>query len=139
MDSFSELITHYWWLALLIVAFPLFVFAKKLGKDFGGEVVEIKVDQVVELLEQQALLIDLAEKRTYEKGYIAGSVNMPGITFIDGTATIDAVSKPIILIPMKGLIPMPVVQYLQSVGANKIYVFRGGIKEWQAAGFSIEN
>ncbi|MFT7234552.1 MAG: rhodanese-related sulfurtransferase [Methylophagaceae bacterium] len=133
MENFSELAASYWWLGLILAGGILA--AKKLGKAFGGETVEIKVEQVVQLIEQQqALLIDLAEKTTFEKGHIPGAINMPGITFIDGTADLEEVSKPVILLPMKGLIPMPVVQYLDSIGVKEIYLFKGGLKEWQEAG-----
>lgn len=138
MENISGLMTQYWW--LLVVGIVLFIVAKKLGKAFGGDAVEITVEQVVELIaSKQALLIDLAEKRTYEKGYIPGSVNMPGIMFIDGSAHLEDTSRPVILVPMKGLIPMPVVQYMNSVGVTELYIFKGGLKEWQAAGHPIEN
>lgn len=135
MENFSELAANYWWLGLILAGGILFLAAKKLGKAFGGETVEIKVEQVVQLIEQQqAILIDLAEKTTFDKGHIPGAVNMPGITFIDGTADLEDVSKPVILLPMKGLIPMPVVQYLDRIGVKEIYLFKGGLKEWQEAG-----
>ncbi len=140
MENFSELVAHYWWAVLLLIGLIIIFAVKRLDKSFGGSTVEIKAEQVLDLIEQQqALLIDLAEKRTYEKGHIPGAINMPGITFIDGTASLKDSSKPVILIPMKGLIPMPVVQFLDSVGVTDVYIFKGGLKEWQAAGLSVDN
>jgi rhodanese-related sulfurtransferase len=134
MENFSALVAQYWWVGLILIGVLVLLF-KKAGKAFGGETVEIDAQQAADLIEQQqALLIDLAEKTTFDKGHITGAVNMPGITFIDGSAELTETSKPVILVPMKGLIPMPVVQYMDSVGVPKVYIFKGGLKEWQAAG-----
>lgn len=139
MSAISEILSQYWWAVLIVIAIIVLLVSRKLGQTFGGGAVEIDVDRVVELLEQESvLLIDLAEQRTYQKGHIAGSVNMPGITFVDGTAEVNDVSQPIILVPMKGLIPMPVLQYLDSLGAQEVYIFKGGMPAWEAAGKPVE-
>ena len=83
-------------------------------------------------------MIDLAEKTTFEKGHIPGAVNMPGITFIDGSVgELDDKTKPVILIPMKGLIPMPVIEYLNNAGVTEVYIFKGGLKEWKDTGLPL--
>ncbi len=138
MSSFLELITNYWWAGLILVSLIIFFSVKKLNKFYGGEAVEIKAEQAFELIEQQqAVLIDLAAKVAFERSHIPGAVNMPGITFIDATAKLEDVSKPVILLPMKGLFPMPVVQFLYSAGVTKVYLFKGGLTEWEAAGLPL--
>jgi len=139
MENFVELVVHYWWLGLLLLGLIILLSAKKLSNTFGGGVIEIKAAQAVELIEQQqAIMIDLAEKTTFEKGHIPGAVSMPGVTFIDGTvAALADNSKPVILIPMKGLIPMPVVQHLEGEGVPNIYILKGGLKEWKDAGLPL--
>jgi len=128
-----ELVAQYWWVGLIAVV-VIVLLSKKAGKSFGGETEEIDAKRAAELIEQeQALLIDLAEKTTFEKGHISCAINMPGITFINGTAELSDTSKPVILVPMKGLIPMPVVQYMDSVGVPKTYIFKGGLEAWKAA------
>ena len=132
MQSFLELIAHYWLEGLVLVGVIVFFAIKKLSKFFGGEAIEITAKQAIELIEQQeAILIDLAEKTVFEKGHILGAVSMPGITFINGSARLEDVSKPIILLPMKGLFPMPVVQFIYSVGVTKLYLFKGSLNEWK--------
>ena len=139
MENFTDLAANYWWLGLILVGLVVLLSYKKLDKAFGGEAVEIKAEQVVELIkQQQAVLIDLAEKTTFEKGHIPGAVNMPGITFIDGSVTeLEDATKPVILIPMKGLVPMPVVEYLNAAKVAEVYIFKGGLKEWQQAGLPL--
>lgn len=138
MDGFSELVAHYWWLALVLISLLIFVSAKKMSKFFGGDAVEVNAAQVIDLIQhQQAILIDLAEKSVFEKHHVLGAVSMPGITFINGTAKLEDTSKPIILLPMKGLFPMPVVQFLYSEGVTKLYLFKGGVSEWKAAGLAV--
>ena len=132
MQSFLELIAHYWLEGLVLVGIIVFFAIKKLSKFFGGEAIEVTAKQAIELIEQQeAILIDLAEKTVFEKGHILGAVSMPGITFINGSARLEDVSKPIILLPMKGLFPMPVVQFIYSVGVTKLYLFKGNLNEWE--------
>jgi rhodanese-related sulfurtransferase len=132
-----ELVAQYWWVGLIAIV-VIVLLSKKAGKAFGGETVEIDAQQAADLIEQdQALLIDLAEKTTFEKGHISCAINMPGISFINGTAELDDTSKPVILVPMKGLIPMPVVQYMDSVGVPKTYIFKGGLEAWKEAGLPL--
>ena len=77
MSAISEILSQYWWAVLIVIAIIVLLVSRKLGQTFGGGAVEIDVDRVVELLDQESvLLIDLAEQRTYQKGHIAGSVNM---------------------------------------------------------------
>ena len=138
MEGFSESTINYWYVGLILVGLIILLSVKKLTQFFGGDAVEIKVEQVVELIKhQQAILIDLAEKAIFEKNHIQGAVNMPGITFINGTARLEDISKPVILMPMKGLFPMPVVQFLYSEGATKLYLFKGGLNEWKKAGLPV--
>ena len=134
MESFLELTANYWWVGLILVSLIILLSVKKLNKFFGGEAIQIGAEQASVLIQnQQAILIDLAEKSIFEKGHIPGAVNMPGITFINGTANLEDVSKPVILLPMKGLFPMPVVQFLYSEGVTELYLFKGGLKEWKEA------
>ena len=132
-----ELVPQYWWTGLIAIV-VIVLLSKKTSKAFGGETEEIDAKRAAELIEQeQALLIDLAEKTTFDKGHISCAVNMPGISFINGTAELSVTSKPVILVPMKGLIPMPVVQYLNSVGVPKTYIFKGGLEAWKEAGLPL--
>ena len=139
MENISQLLINFWWLGLLLLGFVLFLYLKKLAKTFGGDAIEIKADQVAKLVEEdQATMIDLAEKTTFEKGHIPGAVNMPGINFIDGSVgELDDKTKPVILIPMKGLIPMPVIEYLNDAGVAEVYIFKGGLKEWKDSGLPL--
>ena len=132
-----ELVPQYWWIGLIAIV-VIVLLSKKTSKAFGGETEEIDAKRAAELIEQeQALLIDLAEKTTFDKGHISCAVNMPGISFINGTAELSVTSKPVILVPMKGLIPMPVVQYMESVGVQKTYIFKGGLEAWKEAGLPL--
>lgn len=85
--------------------------------------------------QEQAVLIDLAEKKLFEIKHIIGAINMPGITFINATAKLEDTSKPVILLPMKGLFPMPVIQFLYSAGVDKLYLLKGSTTDWKKGGF----
>lgn len=138
MEEFFELTNHYWWVGVILLTLIFLISAKRLSKFFGGDAVEITVAEAIVLIEQeQATLIDLAEEKVFEKCHILGATNMPGITFINATAKLEDTSKPIILLPMKGLFPMPVVQFLYSAGVPKLYLLKGTVSDWKKAGFKV--
>lgn len=138
MEAFFELTNQYWWVGVILVTLILLISAKRLSKFFGSEAVEITLEEAIVLIEQeQATLIDLAEKKVFEKSHIVGATNMPGITFINATAKLEDTSKPIILLPMKGLFPMPVVQFLYKAGVPKLYLLKGTVNDWKKAGFNV--
>lgn len=138
MEAFLELTSHYWWVGVLLVILISLISAVKLSKFFGGEAVELTLEEAMVLIEQkQATLIDLAEKKVFEKCHIIGATNMPGITFINATAKLEDTSKPVILLPMKGLFPMPVMQFLYKAGVPKLYLLKGTVNDWKKAGFKV--
>ena len=138
MEEFFELTIHYWWIGVILATLIILISAKRLSTFFGGDVVEITLEEAMVILERkQAILIDLAEKKVFEKCHIIGAINMPGITFINATAKLEETSKPIILLPMKGLFPMPVVQFLYSAGVPKLYLLKGTVNDWKKAGFKV--
>ena len=135
MDGVIALASSYWWAVLIVVVIVGIFVVKQLSRNFGGETVEVTAQQAAEIIEQQnGLLIDLAEQRTYDKGHIPGSINMPGVTFVDGSATLSDTTRPVVLVPMKGLIPMPVIEYMNAQGVPQIYILKGGLAAWQEAG-----
>lgn len=138
MDVMLNSLAGYGWLAVFLALVVAVLLIKRIGRAFGGDVVEVSAEQAAQLLEQQqATLIDLAEKTTFEKGHIPQAINMPGVSFIDGSAALEDASQAIILVPMKGLIPMPVVQYLDSCKVPQVYILKGGTKAWQEAGLPM--
>ena len=138
MENSIELVANYWWLGVAFIGLGLLLFAKKINHAFGGSAVEIKAEEAAQLLEEKkAVILDIREKNIFAKEHIPDTVNMPGVTFVDGTASIKDVSFPVIIIPMKGLTPMPVLQYLDSVGVPMIYILKGGINEWKQAGLPL--
>lgn len=138
MENLTDLITHYWWGIVLVAAALALLFGRKVNTSFGGDIIEINATQAAELLEQkQAVVIDISEKRTFDKRHIPESTSLPGITFIDGSIDVADFPHPIILVPMKGIIPMPVVDHLLNHGAPKIYKLKGGVEAWRDAGFPV--
>lgn len=136
-ESMAELIANYWWVALIIVALIAMNY-KRIGSSFGGDIIEITPQEAAELIEQkQAVVIDIAEKRAFDRRHIPEATSLPGIMFIDGTIDVTDFPEPVILVPMKGLIPMPVVHHLQQHGAPKIYKLKGGTEAWRDAGYPV--
>ncbi len=136
MENFADLVISYWWVIVIAIVLLVALFAKKINNAFGGAVLEIKAEEAAQLLaDKKAVILDIQEKRIFEKEHIPDTVNIPGINFVDGSVDIKDTSMPVIIIPMKGITPMPVIQYLESAGVPMIYILKGGIKEWREAGF----
>jgi rhodanese-related sulfurtransferase len=136
MENFVDLIVNYWWVVLITIGLIVALLAKKISHAFGGAVIEIKAEEAAQLLaDKKAVILDIQEKRIFEKEHIPDTVNIPGISFVDGSVDLKDTSMPVIIIPMKGITPMPVLQYLESAGVPMIYILKGGINEWREAGF----
>lgn len=136
MENFADLVISYWWVILIAIVLLVALFAKKINNAFGGAVLEIKAEEAAQLLaDKKAVILDIQEKRIFEKEHIPDTVNIPGINFVDGSVDIKDTTMPVIIIPMKGITPMPVIQYLESAGVPMIYILKGGIKEWREEGF----
>lgn len=138
METMTEFVANYWWLCILALGALALMFGNKVSSSFGGEIIDITPQEAAELLEQQqAVVIDISEKRTFDKRHIPDSVSLPGVIFIDGSIDVTSFPEPVILVPMKGLVPMPVVDHLVSNGAPKIYKLKGGVEAWRDAGFPV--
>ena len=95
MENFTEIVINYWWLGLIIIGLIVLLFAKNINHAFGGAVVEIKAEEAAQLLaDKKAVILDIQEKGTFEKEHIPDTVNIPGISFVDGTVSIEDASMP---------------------------------------------
>jgi glyoxylase-like metal-dependent hydrolase (beta-lactamase superfamily II)/rhodanese-related sulfurtransferase len=100
----------------------------------GPESLElVSVDQLDELLEAGAELIDVREKDERDTGYIAGSLNIPYRLLALGEANLPR-DKPIVTICETGPRAAIAASILAAHGFDAHPVVNGGIDSWVAAG-----
>ena len=100
----------------------------------GPESLElVSVEQLDELLEDGAELIDVREKDERDTGYIAGSLNIPYRLLALGEANLPR-DKPIVTICETGPRAAIAASILAAHGFDAHPVVNGGIDSWMAAG-----
>jgi hydroxyacylglutathione hydrolase len=100
----------------------------------GPETLElVSVDQLDELLESGAELIDVREKDERDSGYIAGSRNIPYRLLALGASDLPR-DRPIVTICETGPRAAIAASILSARGFNAHPVVGGGIDSWTAAG-----
>ena len=93
----------------------------------------VSIDELDELLEQGAELIDVREKDERDTGYIAGSRNIPYRLLALGEAELPR-DKPIVTICETGPRAAIAASILAAHGFDAHPVVNGGIDSWTAAG-----
>jgi hydroxyacylglutathione hydrolase len=93
----------------------------------------VSIDELDELLEQGAELIDVREKEERDTGYIAGSRNIPYRLLALGEAELPR-DKPIVTICETGPRAAIAASILAAHGFDAHPVVNGGIDSWTAAG-----
>ncbi|SHH73873.1 NADPH-dependent 2,4-dienoyl-CoA reductase, sulfur reductase [Clostridium collagenovorans DSM 3089] len=89
-----------------------------------GDFKQVKVDQIRELLEENALIIDVREKFEYENGHIKGVNNIPLSEFRERINEIPK-DKPVYLHCRSGQRSYNAALILKSLGYDKVYNVTG--------------
>ncbi|HAQ49942.1 MAG TPA: hypothetical protein DCR13_00170 [Gammaproteobacteria bacterium] len=120
----AEIMMDYGWIIILVVVIGTGLIVLSHRK-FGGETVNINLEQAAALVaDHKAQVIDLAEANRYKPHPALPTHHIPGIHFVQGEVSYDTSDKAVILIPMKGLVPMPVIEYFNQLGVPKIYILK---------------
>ncbi|MFH0934112.1 MAG: rhodanese-like domain-containing protein [Pseudomonadota bacterium] len=104
-----------------------------------------KDEQVVDVkaaAERQAggeLLLDVREADDYKEFHIPNSTNIPYGRLSLRLAELESYKDaPVMLIDHSGLRSPRALEQLQKAGFTQVFVVRGGIAEWKAAGLPLE-
>ncbi len=104
-----------------------------------------KEEQLVDAkaaLQRQALgelLLDVREADDYKEFHIPNSMNMPYGRLSLRLAELEPYkNKPIMLIDHTGQRAPRALEQLQKAGFTQVFVVKGGMVEWKAAGLPIE-
>ena len=100
----------------------------------------IEADKVKQLLDEGVTVIDVRTPQEYSEGYIKGANNIDWYAsdFLNNIEKLNH-QQPVVLYCRSGNRSVLAAAKLQSLGFTKIYSLTGGINNWQASGFPVEN
>ncbi len=101
---------------------------------------EIDVNKVMELLKNNALLIDVRSKESYVKEHIKGAINIP-VNEIENRLNEIPKDRPVVVYctNVNCTASLSAAQKLTSLGYSNVYRFVGGLQEWKSANLPTES
>jgi len=88
---------------------------------------DIRCDEIRELVDNGGQLIDVRSSREFSQGALKNAVNMPVESISHVAGSIDK-HKPVVLYCVSGMRASVVKQFLESLGFNHVYNL-GGISQ----------
>ncbi len=137
MDNLLEFTGSYPWHVLaLIVSFFVVVFTELRRKASG--MVNIEPIAAVQLINNDAVIIDLRSVDAYSQGHIVAARNIPADE-LDGkmSGLANLKSKPVIAVCDSGAAATKIVSTLREAGFASAYGLKGGMTGWGQAGLPV--
>lgn len=137
MDKILEFTSNNTLLVLaLLVSFFVLVFSELRRKASG--LVNVEAIEAVQLINNDAVVIDLRSVDAFSKGHIVNARNIPSDELDAKMDALGAVkSKPIIAVCDAGMTASKAVTALRAAGFESVYGLKGGIAGWSQAGLPL--
>jgi len=137
MDQILEFAGNHMVLAtMLMFSLFLLVFTELRRKAAG--VTNIEPQAAVQLMNADAVVLDLRNAEAYARGHIVNSRNIP---FDELSANKDKLekmkAKPIVAVCDAGVTSAKVVESLRKSGVDNVYGLKGGIAAWTQANLPL--
>lgn len=114
----------------------LLVFTELRRKSLG--VTSVEPADAVQLINKDAVVIDLRSAEAFARGHIVNARNVPYDELSAKNDVIDKFkSKPIVAVCDAGMTSGRAVNQLRKAGFEKVYGLRGGINAWQQASLPL--
>ena len=134
MANFFSFISEQWLLVSVLMVF-IYLFAMNERKRGGELVNHHKLVQLVN--SQDAVVVDLREKKERKTGYIVDSVHLPYTTLDRKMSELEAnKAKPIVLVDKMGQFTGAAGTKLKKEGYT-IYRLDGGMLEWKNSNLPV--
>jgi rhodanese-related sulfurtransferase len=137
MDKLLEFTGNHTLLVLaLMVSFFIVVFTELRRKASG--LVNIEPIAAVQLINNDATVIDLRSVDAFSRGHIVGARNIPSDELDAKMNKLDALkSKPIVAVCDAGTTSTKAVNALREAGFESVYGLKGGMAGWGMAGLPV--
>ena len=120
----------------LVTSFLLVIFSELRRKASG--VLNIEPNDVVRLINNDAVVLDLRSNEAFSRGHIVNARNVP---MDELAARMDKLenlkSKPIIAVCDAGITSTKAVNALRNSGFGNVYGLKGGMSGWSEAGLPV--
>ncbi len=133
-NQLQEFVLHHWelWLALLAVL-SLLSINEYLTKKNGPQTLSTS-EAIDAINHQDAIVVDIREKETFQTGHVVGSKNISG----EASAKLEPYKeKPLILICARGLQSSALAVKLRKQGFTNVMILTGGMTAWKTAGLPL--
>lgn len=136
MDNLVTFIMHHWLLVgILIALLVALLYVETQGKVKGMS--RVSPETATSMLNKEnAVLIDIRDSSAFNKGHIAGAINIP-VAEINNKDLKKYIDTPVILVCNTGTTVTTLGAKLKQQGLTKLYFLQGGIAAWQAANLPL--
>lgn len=137
MDKLLEFTGNHTLLVLgLTISFFVVVFSELRRKASG--LVNVETTAAVQLINNDAAIIDLRSVDAYAKGHIVNAKNIPSDELEAKMSQLGELkSTPIIAVCDAGVTSTKTVNTLRSAGFESVYGLKGGMAGWMQAGLPV--
>ena len=137
MDRFLEFAGNNTLLVFALVTSLLLVIFSELRRKASG-VLNIEPNDVVRLINHDAVVLDLRNNEAFARGHIVNARNVP---MDELAARMDKLenlkSKPVIAVCDAGITSTKAVNTLRNSGFENVYGLKGGMNGWTEAGLPV--
>ena len=135
MDRIPEFIGNHTLLVVaLMISFFVLIFSELRRKASG--MVNIAANEVVSLINNDAIVVDLRNADAYARGHIVNSKSIPFDEFSARKDTLDK-SRPVVAVCDSGITSTKAVAMLRQAGFESAYGLKGGMNAWGQAGLPV--
>ena len=138
MDQLLEFATNHIGLFAAFAAVLLALAANEVHGNLRGAQRLPATDAVRMINDRDALIVDVRTAADFKKGHIINARNLPVNRIEERRQELGKPSdKPLLLYCALGSVAPTVTDKLKAMGYQQVYVLKGGINAWQAAGLPV--
>lgn len=120
----------------LMISFFVVIFTELRRKASG--LVNIEPIAAVQLINNEAVIIDLRGADAFSQGHIVSAKNIPADELDAKMSALEAMkSKPIVVVCDAGMTSTKAVTTLREAGFESVYGLKGGMTGWGQAGLPV--
>lgn len=137
MDKVVEFTSNHTLLVLaLMISFFVVVFSEIRRKASG--MVNVEPIAAVQLINNDAVVLDLRSFDAFSKGHIVNARNIPSDELDAKMSQLTSLkSKPIVAVCDVGITSTKAVNTLRAAGFESVYGLKGGMSGWSQAGLPV--